>query len=209
MDEGGNRRYAVVVRVYLEGGDHLRESFGVFFTELREAAREGRAGLRLVAGGATPVQDFFTALRKHPNDHVVLLIDCEGPADDCTVAKLRTKFRSIWKPPSNVQVDADRVFRMTQIMESWFLADRATLQDYYGRSFQESALPGHANPEQAPKADVLARLKEATRRTRKGAYKKGSHAAEILRRLNPSLVQAKAAECERIFKTLTRVLNGA
>lgn len=199
----------MVVRIYFEGGRHLRESFGEFFRELHDLARERRGRVRLISGGATAVQDFMTALHKHPDEHVVLLIDCEGAAEDCSPAKLQRRFQSVWKPPRGVRVDDGRVFRMTQIMESWFLADRRALQSYYQEGFQENALPGHADVEQAPKQDVLNGLESATRRTRKGAYSKTSHATGILRMIDPQLIRAASPECDRIFTTLTRVITSA
>ena len=45
------------------------------------------------------------------------------------------------------------------------------------------ALPANPRVEAISKSDVLDRLKEATRRSGKGTYHKGAHAARILEKL--------------------------
>jgi hypothetical protein len=58
---------------------------------------------------------------------------------------------------------------MVQCLESWFLADKAALEKYYGRQFMNDNLPGNPNIEEIPKQDVVDGLKAATRGTDKRA----------------------------------------
>ena len=45
--------------------------------------------------------------------------------------------RDKWHRPEGVGDDQD--FLMVQVMETWFLADRAALQEYFGAKFKEKA----------------------------------------------------------------------
>ena len=77
---------------------------------------------------------------------------------------------------------------MVQIMESWFLADREALAEYYGPGFRSNTIPLWPDIEQVPKSDVLDRLGRATHGTRKRSYKKGRDSFEILGKLDPNKV---------------------
>jgi hypothetical protein len=96
------------LRIYFEGDSALRPGFGQFL----KFANSGKP--TLVATGATPVEDFKTAVRLHPHALNVLLLDSEGPAD---AEEANRRLAAI---PENAR---DRVFWMVQLMESWFLAD--------------------------------------------------------------------------------------
>ena len=107
----------------------------------------------------------------------MLLIDSEGVLSTQLVNRV------------SGQIGADnRVFFMVQLMEAWFLADRPTLEAYYGRDFNVGILPNNPNVEDIPKPDVEQGLRNATRRCRKGAYNKTTHAIALLNRLNPAAV---------------------
>lgn len=138
--------------------------------------------------------------------HVDLSIDCEGQAGDCSAPRLQQGFRTAWKPPNEIAIDDSRVFRMIQIVESWFAADRDCLRRRYGQGFQESVLPNRHDIEATPKQDVFDGLQRATQ---KKAFKKGWHDGDLLRRLDPRRVRAQSAECGRICRTLTAVLAAA
>ena len=91
---------------------------------------------------------------------------------------------------------------MVQVMESWFLADRPALQEFYGQRFRSQALPGNQNIEQVPKQDVLNGLRQASRATPKGAYDKGAHSFKILEILDPAKVTATSLYARRFVQTL-------
>jgi hypothetical protein len=70
-------------------------------------------------------------------------------------------------------------------MESWFLADRAWLQEYYGQGFRTDALPGRPRAiEGIPKQDIMEGLARATN----GRYHKTRHGFAILAGLDPAKV---------------------
>ena len=190
------------VRVYFEGDATLRPGFQHFFTSL---TGDDRSRLRFVAGEATVVRDFMIALRKHPDSLNLLLLDCEGSAESCSLASLER--RADWRPLQGAQVRQAQVFWMVQIMESWFLADREALAAYYGNGFRATSLPGNPRVEEIPKADVLRGLREASRDTQKGQYHKTKHAPVLLKQIDPRKVQAAAPNCRRLFDELQTCLT--
>ena len=107
----------------------------------------------------------------------LLLIDSEGEDVSQLVRRVAPQIGT-----------TNRAFFMVQLMEAWFLADRPTLETYYGRGFNAGRLPGDPNMEAIPKSTVERRLHDATRRCRKGAYNKTTHATALLNLLNPTAV---------------------
>ncbi len=188
------------IRLFFEGIPALRAGFHAFLSEVIEAARRRRVRFQLVAGGAQAVRDFMKALRQHPAAFNVLLVDSEGPDDGRLVERLRE--RADWQPPAGIQPAADQVLWMVQLMESWFLADRAALQRFYGFGFHEPSLPSNPQVEHVPKDDALRSLRESTRNTRAGTYRKSAHAPRILVLLDPAQVRTVAPHCRRMFECL-------
>ena len=93
-------------------------------------------------------------------------------------------------------------------MEAWFLADRDALRRYYGQDLLVNRLHGSATDvESIPKDDVLHGLTRATEPTQKGRYHKTRHAPELLEMVDVGKVRGNAPACERLFRTLERVLQ--
>jgi hypothetical protein len=181
------------IRIYFEGDDALRPGFRSFLSQIAEAAKLRRCKFNLIAANGTPVLDYQDAIATHPDAWNVLLLDSEeaitGPLPDfCRKKRLPDL--------------SDSVFWMVQIMESWFLADPESLKKYYGDGFRENALDGDPRVEKIPKADVLLRLKAATRATKKKEYHKTAHAPDLLARIKPDLVKAAAPHSTRLFGEL-------
>lgn len=97
---------------------------------------------------------------------------------------------------------------MVQLMETWFLADRAALRAYYGSRFRQDRLPGNPRVEDVSKDDVLRGLRRATEDTRKGVYHKTRHAPEILAHLDPGWVRQAAPACDRLWRTIEHFITG-
>ena len=92
-------------------------------------------------------------------------------------------------------------------MESWFLADPEKLASYYGNGFTNKALKPNPRVEEIPKTNVLKCLKQATKKTQKGAYHKTAHAPHILKMLDPTKVRKAAPNCDRLFRELLAKLD--
>lgn len=91
---------------------------------------------------------------------------------------------------------------MVQCMEAWFLADKATLEQYYGDGFQESALPRNPGIEEVARRDIVDGLNRATSATSKGPYHKTRHGFEILERLDPHAVKQRSKFAAALFAVL-------
>ena len=175
------------LRIYFEGDPRLRAGFHSFLKEIVEAAREKQCRLDLIATDGTPVEDFESALKSHPDAWNVLLLDSEGPLNNCDRSKkLSPK-------------DEGSVFWMVQVMESWFLADIPKLSGFYGTRLEA----GNPKVEEIPKADVRAKMDKASRNT----YHKTKHAPKLLERIDPALVRNAASNCERMFRLLLEQLS--
>ena len=96
---------------------------------------------------------------------------------------------------------------MVQTMETWIIADRAALRDYYGQNFRENVLPRRQNLEEVGKNDVAEGLRSATVGTQKGAYHKIRHARHLLQLIDPMTVRERCRHCGRLFETLLRLIN--
>ena len=147
-------------------------------------------------------RDFCSAVRQHPNDFVILLVDSEEEVHLDAWHHLRTRQGDGWIRPDGAT--DDQAHLMVQVMESWFLADRSTLANYYGQGFLQNSLPGQANIEAIPKARVYAALEHATRPTQKRDYHKTKHGFELLELIDPVLVRAASRHADRLFLTLER-----
>jgi Domain of unknown function (DUF4276) len=186
------------LRIYFEGDNALRQGFLSFLEEIYKTARLRKCRISLIAAGATPVEDYRIAVQTHRDAWNILILDSEGPDDGNLSAHLcRSKGLNM--------SCSDSLFFMVQLMEAWFLADAEALERYYGRGVA-AALRGNPAVEDIPKADVLDRLKRATRTTTKGEYHKTKHAPALLRSIKPETVRARCPNGERLFATVLRRL---
>lgn len=197
------------VKLLVEGGGdgkrkpvnrECRKGFRLF---LENAGLTGRMPEITACGGRRKAYDKFA--REHgkgDDDLVVLLVDAEGPVPSSLTPWEHLKARDDWGRPAGAR--DDQCHLMTQVMESWFLADLQTIRGYYGPNFQESAIPKRPNVEDAPKQDVLDGLDKAARRTAKRGYDKGKHSFEILARLEPGKVQQSAPSAKRFIEDMKR-----
>lgn len=199
------------IRLYVEGGGDSKA--------LRTACREGfrkfieKAGMtdrmpRIVACGGrqNAYESFATAHAQVTGDgHPMLLVDAEGPVTAANPWE-HLGARDGWTRPAGAT--EDQCHLMIQVMESWFLADRPALHQFFGQGFQENALPGDPQVEASAKRDVLDGLERASRATNKGPYAKGKHSFEILARVDPAKVSGAAPYAKR-FLDILRATAGA
>lgn len=135
-------------------------------------------------------EDFRISIRteRHKYQLILLLVDSEGPVANHHTAWQHLKQRpdDNWdKPPD---ADDQTAHLMVQCMESWFLADKDTLERYFGDGFLRRSLPGQVNIESIPKNDVLNGLERAARPSTQKHYHKTNHGYELLGLINPERV---------------------
>ncbi len=196
----------VAVHLYVEGGGNSRS--------LRIACRRGfrkffeKAGLvgampRIFARGSrrAAYEAFCTASSQPGDVCAFLLVNSEDAVADEDGPWDHLRKRDLWARPE--AASDGQCHLMVQIMESWFLADKATLARYFGKGFKEGALPKREDVEAIPKADVLKGLRDATRHTEtKGSYSKGSHSFQILALIDPNLVRTASPYADRLLVAL-------
>ena len=122
------------MRLYLEGSSKLRAPMSQF---IRKAT--GRVDLKVVPCGSR--DDAIKRCAKGSDS--LLLIDSEGEVSSQLNERVASQIGR-----------ANYAFFMVQLMESWFLADRQTLQTYYGRGFNVRRLPTNQDIEAIPKGDA-------------------------------------------------------
>ena len=196
-------------RVYVEGGGdtktmraECRKAFSMFFSK---AGLTGRMP-RIFACGARQhaYRDFCNAFDKARDDEfIVLLVDSEAPIASDSDPWTHLKHRDNWNKPRNAT--DDNVYLMVQCMEAWFLADKDSLEKFFGGDFNRNALPARPDVENIPKGDIEKGLNMAARRCRRkgGAYHKGRHSFTILAELDSRKVIDASPHAERLVRTLT------
>lgn len=205
-----------MVKLYVEGGGDT--------AALKAACREGftkfieKAGLkdhmpRIVACGSRrdAYESFCTALAS--GDAAILLVDSEAPI----AAIHQTGSPDTWLPWQHLaQREGDHWAKpvnaantdchlMAQCMESWLLADNATLKAYFAQGFKENALPAASSsaPETIAKPQLYQALAKATSDCKtKDPYSKGQHSFKLLGLINPAKVAAAAPWADRFIQTL-------
>jgi len=199
------------IRLYVEGAGNdihtkklLRDGFRIFLNELVLIARMKRIKFQIIACGRRhqAFSDFSDALQKHPNSFNILLVDSEAPVSKSPWQHLQK--RDGWNAG---QINDEHCHLMVQIMESWMVADVSALRQFYGKDFNDNAIPKNPNVEQIDKKILLSALKDATRNTSKGEYHKTRHGFKILEQLETAKIRRAAPHCDRLFKTLNEKMN--
>ncbi len=94
---------------------------------------------------------------------------------------------------------------MTTCMETWIVADRATLSDHYESKLQDSALPALDNLESRSRQEVQQKLAHATRNCQ-NAYAKGKRSFAVLGKLSPSALKEHLPSFRRAVRILENEL---
>jgi hypothetical protein len=195
----------VSVRIYVEGGfegstkSNCRKAFSAFLAKVVE-----RVSFKVIASGdrANAYKDFCSALRQHPDDFIILLVDSETEVATIPWQHLKTRHGDNWDRPKGVT--DDQAHLMVQVMEAWFLADQQAVSVYYGKDFLADSLPRQTNIEKIEKKKVFEVLDHATKNTQKGRYHKTRHGFEVLELINPELVQTASVHAQKFFAILRR-----
>ena len=193
--------------VYVESGGQTkalraecRKGFSQFF---KKAGLKGHMPRISACGGRQQAyDDFCHALNRGGSDRfVALLVDSEGPVAKGSAAWTHLKKRDNWNKP--VSATDDNAHLMVQCMESWFLADKDALANYFGAGFNRRILPRRSDIEEISKPDLNMGLKNATRQSvGKRTYEKGRHSFAILARISPEKVITASRHAQRLIDTL-------
>ena len=164
----------------------------------------------MACGPRNQAFDLFRRRHSHPksSEKCILLVDSEtAVAAKSPWEHLRNRQEDGWKWPEDAT--DDQCHLMVQCMEAWFIADRETLERFYGNGFRASALPANRNSEEALKEDLLQSLVNATRETTKGGYHKGEVSFQLLEKLVPERVMDASPWAKRFVDTLLHLAGPA
>lgn len=198
--------------LYVEGGGdrfsrgRLREAFSRFLSEPRQAAWRRSIQLRIVPSGSR--EEAYRAFRRRleddPSAHVFLLVDADRRVTAGSAREHLATGAGAWD--LSFATD-EQCHLMAQVMESWFLADPAALERFYGQGFAAGKLPKRQNVEEVPKDQVVTALDGASRNTSAGRYHKIHHGAPILESLAPQRVRGRAEHCDTLFEELLKAIG--
>ena len=158
---------------------------------------------RIIACGdrGSAYDRFCTAQRNaRADEFIVLLVDSEESVEEGVGPWVFLRLRAGWDKPDGT--GDENIHLMVQCMESWFLADRDTLAQFFGDGFRADALPNRSDVENIPKLDLYAALKRATRMSDKREYGKGPHSFDLLAQLDPQKVVDASPYAKRLVDTL-------
>lgn len=195
-----------MVKLFVEGGgdtNALRTACQKGFkTFLEEAGLKGRMP-RIVACGSrrNAYDDFCTALAN--GEEAFLLVDSESVVVNHTNPWMHLAQRKgdEWEKPINAT--DEQCHLMVQVMETWFLADREMLEEFFGQGFQSNHLPAvENNIELVSKKAIYDALKKATALSKKGQYGKGAHSFRLLEIIDPVKVTQASPWAKRLIDGL-------
>jgi hypothetical protein len=199
----------VSVTIYVEGGGETKE--------LRVRCREGFSKLikklgfdrrmpKIVACGARDkAYDMFNeSITSSRNDEFpILLVDSEDPIASGPWDHL--KARDNWDRP--VSAVDDQAQMMATCMETWIMADHATLRKFFGSCLRERSLIPETDLENRSRQELLGALESATNNCgRNRGYDKGRCSFQILAELNPRRLEENLSYFCRLKDTLDRRL---
>ncbi len=201
---------SVKVQVYVEGGGDR--------AELKMQCRKGFRELLAKAGfkGRLPrvfpcgprdraFRDFQRALRKG-DGYPILLVDSEDPVAGANRADANPSGawrhlaeRDDWTKPSGARDEQAQL--MVTTMETWLLADRRALINYFP-GMNVNALPPEGDLESRRKPDVADALRDATRPSSRGRYHKGNHSFDLLGKVDPRELKTRLPHFRRFVEAL-------
>jgi hypothetical protein len=199
----------VTVKLYVEGAaqktdlerTRCREAFSAFFAT---AGLDRRPRVVPCGGRRFAYDAFVTAVRSaRPGELPLLLVDAEAEVAAHHTTWQHLKARDHWDKPDGAT--DDQAFLMVQVMETWFLADRAMLRAYFGPEFAEKHIQAWPSLEDVPKPTVYDVLEKATANCRRKAYAKGRTSFEMLARLDPVKVEGACLHAKTFLDRLRKL----
>ncbi len=200
--------------VYIEGGAVGANSKNLnvrcqqaFHKLLDGMGFTGRKPRLVPCGGRDGVYERFCV--EHAGgkaNYVAMWVDSEEPMANSENAweHLRNvQTVSQWAKPEGA--DDEQVLFMTTCMETWIVADRATLREHYKAELHEDALPPTVNLENRQRHDIQNALSHATRDC-SNAYEKGKRSFEILGQLDPAVLVQHLPSFVRVHRILNAKL---
>ncbi|MSP28287.1 MAG: DUF4276 family protein [Methylococcales bacterium] len=194
----------VKITIYAEGGGDTRLQQASCRKGFSEFFRKVDIKLSVIACGGrlTAYKDFCKALKTCKKDeYCLLLVDSEAPVTNISKWQhVLLREGDKWQKPDNAT--EEHLHFMVECMEAWFMVDKKTLADSYGKEFNHNALSKNTNIDSISKQDLYATLNNATCKTTKGGHSKCGHSFELLSRINANEVIKNSSYAENLCKIL-------
>ena len=177
-----------------------------FHSLLKRMGFEGRMPRLVPSGGRRRVYDRFCTAHRTDDGYVAMWIDSEDPMQDIEKAwKHLAEVTTVtsWERPDGAM--DDQVLLMTTCMETWIVADRASLRGHYDQMLNENQLPPTNGLESKERHDVQDRLERASRDCR-NAFAKGKRSFEVLGKLDPTVLSQHLPSFARVKRILDEKL---
>ena len=200
-----------MVMVFVEGGGDqakLRGRCREGFSKLAERAGfKGRMPKFVPCGGRDQAfDDFKEALSSRNREVSLLLVDSEEPvsvrywSNYTSEAWDHLNARDGWERP--LGATDDQAHLMATSMETWIMADRAALKQFFPH-INENALLPVSNLEEQRRQNVLASLENATSSEgRQKQYQKGDKSFKLVTTLNPDTLRNRLPHFGRFVEAL-------
>jgi hypothetical protein len=205
-----------MVKLYVEGGgdgNELKTACRKGFSEFIKNAGVDKMPRIVACGGRQRAFERYQHAIQQ-GESAMLLVDSETAVGELNQSGEPVQWRPWehlrerdgWERPKKAENRDCHL--MVQVMESWFLADRATLESFFGQGFKVNLLPGTSSKtETIAKVDVFRGLSNATNATKKKNYSKGSHSFELLGRISPKQVCDASPWAKRWIDELKRRMD--
>jgi len=190
-------------KLFVEGGGdtsalktRCREGFRKL---LENSGMKGHMPRIVACGSRNDAYDSFSTEHKSKaSGYVGLLVDSEDTVANIAKPWEHLKVRDAWERPTGVR--DDQALLMTTCMETWIIADRASLKKHYGSKFKETALPPLTDLEKRHRHDVQDALMKATRDCA-NSYAKDKRSFDVLSALQRQPLE-KLPSFQRVIKIL-------
>jgi hypothetical protein len=196
----------MALKIYIEGGGdskNLKARLRKAYRKLLERMDLPRMPGTVACGSRNDAFDKFATACANDDD-AMLLVDSEDPVTAST-AWQHLASRDGWDPPEDA--GDDRAQLMVTCMETWIVADRATLRRVFGSKLRENALPPLQNLEGRSRHDVQNKLEQATAACgRAKRYQKGRRSFQVVGELDPAPLREHLPHFVRFEDALRRLL---
>ena len=201
-----------MVKIYLEGAAQdsaldrslCRQAFSQFFAA---AGLEAKRPRTVPCGGRKAAYDAFVTAVGNPRlgELALLLVDSEAPVQaGATVWEhLKSRPGDNWEKPRGAA--DDQAFLMVQVMETWFIADRAAMKEFFKSKFKEAKIPTWPCLEDVPKLSVYEALESATAECGQKKYSKGNLSFQLLAAISPAKVEAASPHAKAFLDRLRKL----
>lgn len=199
------------IKLYIEGGGdssvqdtEFRAGWTAFFKRagldaLRKMPRPIRGG-----GREQTFDAYCTAVKtRKAGELPLLLVDSEDVVQAGHDAWQHLKARDKWTKPQDA--GKEDAFLMITCMETWFIADREALKDFFKGCWNDKALPKWTNLEKVERKKAFAALEKATATCGDRQYAKGKVSFELLKVIDPKKIADTIPSAKALLDRLRKV----